>query len=133
MSIHSSYSTFCCLVTKLCPTFWDPMECSPTGSSVYGISQARILEWVAIFFSRGSSQPRDQTHISYTGKRILQHWATWEALLYILHLQIDCSGIMYYIVSNSNTLSTWWLFVINKYTQIFLPSKWYIMFSVCLC
>ena len=81
MSIHSSYSTFCCLVTKLCPTFWDPMECSPTGSSVYGISQARILEWVAIFFSRGSSEPRDQTHIPCVDKQILYHRATWEAQL----------------------------------------------------
>jgi len=40
------------------------MDCSSPGSSVHGISQARILEWVAISFSRGSSQPRDQTHIS---------------------------------------------------------------------
>ena len=43
----------------------DPMDCSPLGSSVHGISQARILEWVAIPFSRESSQPRDQIHISY--------------------------------------------------------------------
>ena len=51
-----------------CPTLWDPMDCSLTGSSVYGISQARILEWVAIPFSRGSSQPRDRTWLSCTGK-----------------------------------------------------------------
>ena len=42
------------------------MDCSPPGSSVHGISQARILEWVAISSSRGSSQPRDQTCISYS-------------------------------------------------------------------
>ena len=42
----------------------DPMNCSPPGSSVHGILQARILEWVAIPFSRGSSRPRDQTQIS---------------------------------------------------------------------
>ena len=126
MSIHSSHSTFCyCLVTKSCPTFWDPMECSPPGSSVHGISQAWILEWVAIFFSRGSSWPRDRTQVSYIGRTILQQWATWEAPLH-------CSGIMYYIFTNSNALSTWWLFVIIKYTQIFLPSKWYIMFPICL-
>ena len=46
--------------------FWDPMESSPPGSSVSGISQARILEWVAISFSRGSSSPRDQTCVSCT-------------------------------------------------------------------
>ena len=49
----------CMLVAQSCPTLCDPMDCSPPGFSVYGISQARILEWVAISFSRGSSQPRD--------------------------------------------------------------------------
>ena len=46
-------------VTHLCPTFCDPMDCSLPGSSIHGIFQARVLEWVAISFSRGSSQPRD--------------------------------------------------------------------------
>ena len=53
----------CCLVTKLRLTSCNNMDCSPPGSSVHGISQARILEWVAISFSRGSSRPRDQTHV----------------------------------------------------------------------
>ena len=44
-----------------CPTLRNPMDCSPPGSSVHGISQAGILEWIAISSSRGSSQPRDQT------------------------------------------------------------------------
>ena len=47
-----------CLVALLCLTLWDPMDCSTSGSSVHGILQARILEWVAIPFSRGSSRPR---------------------------------------------------------------------------
>ena len=46
-------------LTQSCPTLCDPMDCSPLGSSVHGIFQARILEWVAISFSRGSFQPRD--------------------------------------------------------------------------
>ena len=46
-------------VAQSCLTLCDPMDCSPPGSSVHGILQARILEWVAISFSRGSSQPRD--------------------------------------------------------------------------
>ena len=50
--------------SKSCPTLCDPIDCSPSGSSVYGISQARILEWVAISFSRGSVQPRDQNCVS---------------------------------------------------------------------
>ena len=54
-----------CIVAKLCPTLYcDPMDCSPPGSSVHGILQARTLEWVVIFFSRGSSRPRDRTHVS---------------------------------------------------------------------
>ena len=48
-------------VAQSCPTLCDPMNCRPPGSSVHGILQARILEWVAISFSRGSSQPRDRT------------------------------------------------------------------------
>ena len=51
-------------VTQSCPTLCDPMDCSLPGSSVQGISQARILEWVAISSSRGSSQPRDQIQVS---------------------------------------------------------------------
>ena len=49
----------------------NPMDCSPPGSSVHGISQARILEWVAISFSRGSSWPRDQICVSCIGREIL--------------------------------------------------------------
>ena len=59
----------------------DPTGCSPPGSSVHGISQTRVLEWVAISSFRGSSWPRDQTHVSCTGRWILHHWLTWEALL----------------------------------------------------
>ena len=59
----------CVLITQSCLTHCDPMNCSLPGSSVLGILQARILEWVAIFFSRGSSQPRDQTWISYFAGR----------------------------------------------------------------
>ena len=52
------------LATQSCPTLHDPIDYSLPGSSVHGILQARILEWVAIPFSKGFSQPRDQTHIS---------------------------------------------------------------------
>ena len=51
--------------------FHNPMDCSPPGSSVHGILQGRILKWVAIPFSRGSSWPRDQTYVSCTGRQIL--------------------------------------------------------------
>ena len=52
------------LVTQSCSTLCDPMDCSPLVFSVHGIPQAKILEWVAISFSRGSFQPRDQTNVS---------------------------------------------------------------------
>ena len=58
------------LVAQSCPTLCNPMDCSPPGSSLHGILQARILEWVAMPFSRRSSQPRDQTPVSL---RFL-HW-----------------------------------------------------------
>ena len=61
-----------------CPTLWDPKDCSLPGSSVYGIFQARILEWVAISFSRGSSWPRDWSQVSRIVGRRFTVWATWE-------------------------------------------------------
>ena len=51
-------------VAQSCPTLCDPVDCSLSGSSVHGIFQARVLEWIAISFSRGSSQPRNQTRVS---------------------------------------------------------------------
>ena len=56
------------------------MVCSPPGSSVHGILQARIPKWVAISIARGSSPPRDQAHIFCIGKQMLDHWATKETL-----------------------------------------------------
>ena len=56
-----------------------PMDCSPPGSSVLRIFQARILEWVAICFSRGSSRPRDWTQVSYIAGGFFTIWATREA------------------------------------------------------
>ena len=86
VSLILSCSTRACVcsITQSCPTLFDPMDCSPPGSSVHGISQARILEGVAISSSRGSSQPRDQTCISCVsciGRQVLYHRGTWESLL----------------------------------------------------
>ena len=66
-----------------CLTLCDPVDCSPPGSSVHGILQARILEWVAISFSRVSSQPMDQTQVSHIAARCFNLWATREALIRI--------------------------------------------------
>ena len=67
----------CC--ARLCSTVFDPMNCSPPGFSVHGISQAKILECAAISSSKGSSWPRDQTCVSrvaWTGRQILYHEPT---------------------------------------------------------
>mgnify|MGYP006996421665 CR=1 FL=1 len=66
----------CCLFTKSGPTLCHPMDYRPPGFSVHGISQARILEWVAISYFRRYSRPRD--HVSCVGRQILYHWATRE-------------------------------------------------------
>ena len=65
-------------VAQSCPTLCNPMDCSLPGSSVHGIFQARVLEWVAISFSRGSSQPRDRTRVSRIPGRRFIIWATRE-------------------------------------------------------
>ena len=59
-----------CVCVQSCLTLWAPTDCSLPSSSVHRISQAIILEWAAISSSRGSSQPRDQTHVSCAGKWI---------------------------------------------------------------
>ena len=77
----SSSPSLSCMRAQLCPTLCDPMDCSPSGSSVHGIFQARILHWLAISFSRGFSWLRDQTHVSgifCISRQILYHCATWE-------------------------------------------------------
>ena len=67
---------------QLCLTLCDPVDGSPPGSSVPGILQARILEWVAISFSRGSSLPRNQTQVSRIVSKFL--------FKFNLHLQTNC-------------------------------------------
>ena len=64
------------LVTQSCPTLCDSVDCSPPGSSACGILQARILEWVVISFSRGSSQLKDWTWVSHTAGRFFILWVT---------------------------------------------------------
>ena len=70
-------------VTQSCSTLRDPTDCSPPGSSIHGILQARILEWVALPYSRGSSPPRDRTLVSCIGKCILYHRSSILPQIYI--------------------------------------------------
>ena len=86
-NIHNNYYLFstsyvldkCVLVAQLWPTLCNPMDCSPSGSSVHGILQARILEWVAIPFSRQSPWLRAQTLVSCIVVRFFNVWTTREA------------------------------------------------------
>ena len=97
MDFYLLACTVLCLVAQSCPTLCDSMDCSPPGSSVHGIFQARILEWVAMPYSRGSSQPRDGTQVSCTacgflpselpGKPIFL--PTFPKLLFILLLELS--------------------------------------------
>ena len=83
---QSQLCLFMCLVFGIVSDSLDLMDCYLPGSSVYGIFQARIREWVAISFSRGSSQPRDQTQVSCTAGRFFTDRTTREALITLDHL-----------------------------------------------
>ena len=99
---------------QLCLTLCDPIDCkcSLPGSSVHGIFQVRILEWAAIFYSRGSSWPRDRTHVSYvfcTGRQVLYHWEVWEAITILVTRKITLSwkkfpAQRFPILASANTL-----------------------------
>ena len=74
-----------------CVRLCNPMDCSPPGSSVHGILQARILEWVAISSFRRSSRPRDGTHFSYPswiGRKVLQHKCHLRSLVLLVGMSI---------------------------------------------
>ena len=87
------------LVAESCPTLCDPMDYSLPISSVLGIFQARILEWVAISCSRGSSPPRDQTHVSCIGRQILFFFFGRQILYH-------CAGIH---IGNVSGFHFWWI------------------------
>ena len=119
----------CMLSHSVVSTFCGPMDCSLSGSSVLGIFQARILEWVAIPYSRGSSRPRDQTCISCVScidRWILHHQATWEAHIYMfVYIHTHTS---YKILSGGKSLLIGWLailwhprFMISRSRLILFP------------
>ena len=89
-------SRVCMLVAQLCSTLCDPMDYSSPGSSVHGILQARILEWVAMPFSRGSIQPRDGTQVSHIAGRffiILYH--SYHSLPFLSFFTREAPGYVY--------------------------------------
>ena len=88
--VYWSHRPMCCGLLSPVRLFFDPMGCSLPGSSVHGIFQARILEWVAMPSSRGSSRARDRTQVSCIAGRFFTNWATREALLDSVWRQISC-------------------------------------------
>ena len=94
---------YCCSDAQLCLTLCDPVNCSLPGSSVHGILQARILEWVAVPSSRGSSWPRDQTHISCTAGRFFTAEPP-KKLKGKFTLTSNCSPLLCHVGKSSNPL-----------------------------
>ena len=93
-------------VTQSCLTVCDPMDCSPPGSSDHGILPARILEWVAMSFSRGSSQPRDRTQVSRIEGRCFNLWTTREVGL---HRTIQLQFLQHYWSGHRFGLPWYWM------------------------
>ena len=98
-----SYRSVLFLVAQSCPTLCDPMDCSPPGSSLHGILQARILEWVAKPSSRGPSQPRDWTQVFCIAGRFFTVWATRKAHYRSIHRLFAASELKHNNDKISNT------------------------------
>ena len=115
--IQTEKDKYCCshlcvrvLVTRLCLTLCNPMDCSPPGSSVHVIFQARMLECSAISSSRGSSWPRDQTLVSCIAGRFFTIWATRVALTYmwsLKELNSEVESIMV-VLEAEGKMRCWW-------------------------
>ena len=89
--------------------FTEPMDCSPLGCSVQGILKAKILKWVAIPFSRGSSQSRDQIWVSHIAGRSFTIWATRESLKLVKNKGNPLSTLKKKVNANYRKRCSWWL------------------------
>ena len=113
-------------------TLCNPMDYSPPGSSVHGILPARILEWVAISFSRGSSQPRDRTQVSCIADRCFILWATREAKQYFQCFIIFLLIVIYSCAKEENSWPTFFSPKLQLYFHPELDSmklKWFCSFQ----
>ena len=102
--IHTCSENCVCSVVQSCPALCDPIDCSQPGSSVHGSLQARILEWVAIPFSRGLSPPRDPTHVSCITGWLFTIWATRKA-----HIVRDQFKKCFYLKKKKNQFIQKWV------------------------
>ena len=125
------------------------MDCSPPGSSVHGILQARILGWVVIPFSRGSSWPRDQAQVSHTAGRFFTVWATSEAQFIYIWIYIHYTHTLFFrffsLRNNWKILrpvpgavgylcwSSISYIIMCHYTCLYYTWLWLILFFLSLC
>ena len=94
-------------VTQSCPTLCDSMD-----YTVHGILRARILEWVAFPFSRGSSQPRDWTQVSHIAGRIFTSWATREAQKMVLYQELRINLYCWLSAAEVGSAYSWILYIV---------------------
>ena len=118
----------CVLVAQSCPTFCDPMDCSPPGFFVHGILQPRVLECVVISFSSGSSQPRDRTWVSHIAGRFFTIWAYFlqsnKSQDRFFHRQL-------YVLYLIRLLSPSWVLLLFFIIFIILIVLFYNLFKLC--
>ena len=112
------------LVAQSCPTLCSPMDCSLPSSSVHGILRARILQWVVISFSRGSSQPRDQTWVSHIAGRFFTIWVS-------LHKYSGTCGTASNLIMQKlcfmRKTASWCLFRLQNHSPISYERSLYLM------
>ena len=92
---------------------WDPLDCNPPGSSVHGIFQAGILEWVTISFSRRSSQPTDLTRVSWVAGGFFTIWATKEDQSFWFPISSHFYFNKHYFSMNMKIIAVKWQFFVN--------------------
>ena len=107
--INFTQLLYVCLVAQSCSTDHNPLHCTPPGSSVHGISQARIVEWVAISFSRGSSWSRDQTQVSCVSWMAGRFFTRWTIPPIFLTLWIGQKALKHILLHNNNSEVCSWL------------------------
>ena len=137
---YSKELCVCVRVLSCVQLFFDPITCSPPGSSDHGILQTKILEWVAITSSKGCSPPRDQTCISCIGRQILYHWPIRkqshfirtlynnEHFSFCTILQIAFCGLF----QHCSSFTVFFFFSFNNLTWNCFPYKTIILYFSCL-
>ena len=111
------------LVVQLCPAVCDTMDCSPLGSSVHGILSARVLDWVTISFSRGSSQCRDQTWVSCIegGLFTIESQPSYRFFIWLKFYAFSMRGSWNNIHITRNTFQVWYYWLKDKKKKNTIP------------